>query len=237
MKISVLIASNRPDEATFAARTVRSIAEVSGPALCPHVVEIVVCSPYKPTSYGCTWVDDPQESGSVVAFQRAYAACTGDVVQLLTDDVVLNCTDWWWPAEKASRGNCVGTLKKMHMMNGVVSPQLPALARSLIEGPLLGGYIFNPAYFHQHVDNDLGWFCHSLGIPVIVREGIRDSAPNPVGSGRETNKLDQAMFHMLWNIPGEPVTLAPLEQYTIGQRLHHPECVRRMELARRSKNV
>jgi hypothetical protein len=121
------------------------------------------------------------------------------------------------------------------MANGVVSPQLPALSRALIESDVLGGYLFNPCYFHQHVDNDLGWFCHALGIPVFVREGVRDSAPNPVGSGLETNKLDQVMFHMLWDIPGAEVTLTSQEQYAIGRRLLHPECVRRMELVRRNK--
>jgi hypothetical protein len=229
LKVSVLIPTNREDTETYAGKVAASLQN------CPYEMEILVCSPKNYHIPNTIWVEDKINEGPVAAYRQAYQVSSGDVIQCLVDDHTAR-DGWWQTADTVYNTNqpCIGSLDW-----GPIAPFFPTLRRDIIESDYFGGYIFNPAYFHQQADNDLGMHCQFHGLTKINNSKLTMfSAENPqIESVQEYNRFmgpfNDAMFIFFWG--KQPCCWNPhisLDLHAIqlmGERLRHPECIRRMK--------
>jgi hypothetical protein len=156
----------------------------------------------------------------------------------LTDDILLR-DNWWCVLEEVhnSKTDCLGAIK-YNLIGDAVSPHLPVVPRKIIDR--LGGRIFNPAYYHHWVDNDLGMMCHFLGIEVIHPDGDyywkrSDFFQEAWGNFESRNEIDAFLFMELWKDHKDvhrlpPETASEEAQKIVRERMQLPGCIAWMNL-------
>ena len=205
--ISVVVASIRDDVNNYAMKTVDSILVKDN----PYSVEVIVVSPHKMKikrpNVKC--IRDTSV-GSTAAFNLGYKNSSGKYAAMIPDDWRMS-PEWW---------KIVDFIKEMpsERKNKLASfwhsnvPEIFCAERETLDNDLFKGMFFNPAFFHQYVDCDIGMKMKQLGEPVLACPGVRpltsqgdyqDDKWNAI----QKNKyfaVDGMTFNSLWGHMCEP---------------------------------
>lgn len=209
MDISIIIATNSKKH-QFIHPIVDSILKS------PHKTEVLVVSQYKIDLPNVKWIPEPNPTGSCAAFNLGATYATGDYIGILPDDWSLNYN--WWHVINFMKvlKTSIAAFHSGHMA-GIPVAYCPFVTRELYEGHLMKKHIFNPAYRHLYIDNDLSirLYRHGVitaGFPAVsvfheewdYLEGGTYIDPEKWASKHKWYRVDGMIFNKIWGhrVPG-----------------------------------
>jgi hypothetical protein len=210
VELSILIAALRPELLATALPAIRL-------AIGTTPYEIVVVSPFPVSAPDVVWVDETKPRGSPAAYVAAYAASCGDVVAVMSEDLLPAPGMLDLMVEFVRRGErshfpfAAGARWIVHNKHDVVGtvygryyPYLPALSRRSVER--IGGW-YDPEFRAGWADSDLAlriWqaggrceLCRAALVYSHPFDAIGGQAPAKSVSG--TADRDFARFRARWH--------------------------------------
>jgi hypothetical protein len=201
VKVSITLPSLYPDLVN------RAIGDIKA-AIGNIEHEIVVASSFEVAGPNVIWVREDNPTGNVAAHDLAYRHCTGDIVALMSDDIVP--TPGWMTRAldhllAGERRNKLFVTGVQHVpfagtVFGLYCPFFPLARRSTFES--VGGY-FAPEFRAHYGDPDLGLRVWAAGgrvepllpanmAPLGEARGLTPNAP------RGSYRADRARFIEKW---------------------------------------
>ena len=201
MDISLIISSNTKQFDNLLYHCIQSA--ING---IPDNCEVIVVSPHDiPREFPNTrFIKDPESKGCAVGFNLGVANSNAKYVALCPDDYHMH--HGWWNVMNFMQNNNVSYASFLNgSMGGISYAHLPIIERSLLESDVMRGKIYNPTFFHQYLDNDLGFRLHflkNMNAPVMqnghwVNDGMQADT-NKWPSKMKYLCLDGVVFHAIW---------------------------------------
>ena len=168
--------------------------------------EIIVITPFTIEKQfpNVKFIKEKSSTGSCAAVNAGASLAQGEYIAFISDNVFLH--EFWYNIfnfinqHTAPIGSLIcGKFCGLHV------PHFPVVRRDFLRGNILNGYIFDPAYHHQYLDNDLALRLSQYGISIpVYNKNIVSLVGDDNTDGNKTNikkkyfRLDGMMFRKRW---------------------------------------